>query len=96
MQTASFAAYWYLHVPSWILAALILLLLGRLALMPLISPSSAIMRALAAITHPVIATVGAMTPRIVPPAAVMAFAVAWLAAARLVVLWVAMAMGVRL
>jgi len=96
MPNASFLAYWYLQLPSLILAALICLLLGRLVLSFAVSGGNPVMRILTAITKPVVVAVGAMTPRIVPPAGVIVFAVAWLVAARTAVLWVAMATGVRL
>ena len=96
MQSTSFAAYWYLQVPSLVLAALIVLVLARLVLTPLLGSGTIIVRMLAIVTKPVVATVGAITPRIVPPAGVLALAAVWLAALRLAVLWVALAMGVRL
>jgi hypothetical protein len=96
MQGASFVTYWYLHLPSLVLAALIVLLLIRLILMPVLGPGNPVARVLAAVTRPVVATVGAITPRIVPPAAVLVLAMAWLAVARVAVFWVAVLMGVRL
>ncbi len=54
------------------------------------------MRLVGAITHPVVATVGAVTPRIVPAAGVIVCAIIWLMAARTVLFMVALAMGVRL
>lgn len=93
---SSFLANWYLHIPSLLLAAIIYLLIGRLVLSFLLSEGGLVMRALAAITNPVVATVGAITPRVVSPAAVIVCAVAWLCAARVAVLWVAMVRGVRL
>jgi uncharacterized protein YggT (Ycf19 family) len=96
MPSTSFFTYWYLHLPSLALAAVIFLLLGRLALAPVLGAHNIVMRVLAAITEPVLATVGAITPRIVPPAALIALAIVWLAALRVVVVWIALAKGVRL
>jgi hypothetical protein len=96
MKSASFAAYWYLHVPSLLLAAFIVLLLVRLVLTPVLNGGNLVMRVLAAITRPVVATVGAITPRIVPHAAVLVLAMVWLGALRVGVFWVALAKGVRL
>ncbi len=55
-----------------------------------------VMRLVGAITYPVVATVGAVTPRIVPAAGVILCAIIWLMAARTVLVMVALAMGVRL
>ena len=96
MPSASLFANWYLQLPSLILAALIYLMLGRLVLSFVLGGGNPVMRLLAAITDPVVVTVGAITPRVVPPPAVMVFAIAWLVVARVAVLWVAMAKGVRL
>jgi hypothetical protein len=96
MQSASFTTYWYLHGPSLLLAAFIVLVLGRLILTPLLSAGNPVMRVLAAVTKPVVATVGAITPRIVPQAAVLVLAMVWLATLRVAVFWVALVTGVRL
>jgi hypothetical protein len=96
MQSASFVTYWYLHLPSLLLATLIVLLLGRLVLTPVLGAGNFIVWLLAIVTKPVVATVGAITPRIVPPAGVLVLAMVWLAALRMAVFWVALATGVRL
>jgi hypothetical protein len=96
MQSVSFVTYWYLHLPSLLLAAFIVLLLVRLILTPVLGTDNLVTRVLAAVTKPVVATVSAITPRIVPPAAVLVLAVAWLALLRVAVFWVAVVKGVRL
>jgi hypothetical protein len=96
MQSASFVTYWYLHLPSLLLATLIVLLLGRLVLTPVLGAGNVMVWLLAIVTKPVVATVGAITPRIVPPAGVLVLAMVWLAALRMAVFWVALATGVRL
>jgi hypothetical protein len=96
MQSASFVTYWYLHVPSLLLAVFIVLLLVRLILMPVLGSGNPVARVLAAVTRPVVATVAAITPRIVPPAGVLVLAMAWLAVLRVSVFWVAVVKGVRL
>ena len=83
MPSASFLTYWYFHVPSLLLAALIYLLLGRLVLAPVLRADNVVMRVLAAVTDPVVKTVGAVTPRVVPSALVIVFAVMWLLSARI-------------
>jgi uncharacterized protein YggT (Ycf19 family) len=75
--------YWYLQLPSLVLAALIYLLLGRLLLMPFLGADNPIIRVLAAVTNPVVRTVGAITPRVVPSALVIVFAIMWLLSTRI-------------
>ncbi len=77
---ASFSAYWYLHVPSLLVAALIYLLLLRGLLAPLFGwqPPTLAGRALAAVTDPMLRFASAVTPRAVPPAGVWFFAVLWM------------------
>jgi hypothetical protein len=94
-NTGSFT-YWYLQVPNLILLAMMALLLVRLVLSLLLSSSSGVMRPVGAITYPVVATVGAVTPRIMPAAGVVVCAIIWLAAIRTGLVMVALAMGVRL
>jgi hypothetical protein len=96
MPSATYLSYWYLHLPSLLLAAFIGLLLVRLVLTPVLGGGTLVMRVLAAVTRPVVATVGAITPRIVPPAGVLVLAMVWLAALRVAVFWVAVVKGVRL
>jgi uncharacterized protein YggT (Ycf19 family) len=65
------------------LAALVYLLVVRLILGPLVSADTPLMRVLAAITNPVMKAVGAITPRMVPTALVIVFAIMWLLSARI-------------
>lgn len=83
MPSPSLFAYWYLHLPSLVLALLIYLLIGRLVLSPFLRAENAAMRVLAVVTDPVVRTVGAITPRVVPSALVIVFAVMWLLSARI-------------
>ncbi len=83
MPSASTLSYWYLHLPSLLLAALIYLLLGRLILAPFLPADNPLMRVLAAVTNPVVRTVGAITPRVVPSPLVILFAIMWLLSARI-------------
>lgn len=94
-NTGSFT-YWYLQLPNLILLAMMALLLVRLVLMPVLNSSLGVMRLVGAITYPVVAMVGAVTPRIMPNAGVVVCAVIWLAAIRTVLVMAALAMGVRL
>jgi hypothetical protein len=96
--SASYLAHWYYHVPDVILVMLIYLLVARLVLgvMPGASGGGLILRALDRITDPVLAGVGAITPRIVPPPLVVLCAVAWLMAVRLALFIAVTARGIRL
>jgi uncharacterized protein YggT (Ycf19 family) len=96
MPKASFLTYWYLNLPSIILAVLIWLLIGRLVLSAILDAGNVVMRVVRAVTYPVVAPVGAITPRIVPPAGVIMCAIAWLFALRIVLFMGALARGVRL
>jgi uncharacterized protein YggT (Ycf19 family) len=83
MLNANFFIYWYLYLPSLVLAVLIYLLLGRLVLSFFLRAENMVMRVLAAVTDPVVRTVGAITPRVVPSALVIVFAIVWLLSARI-------------
>ena len=96
MPNAGTFTYWYLQVPSLVLLATMLLLLARLVLSLVLDRGGAVMRLMSAITQPLVATVGAVTPRLVPQAGVVICAILWLAAARTVLIMVALGMGVRL
>ncbi|MBX9589902.1 MAG: hypothetical protein K2X43_11390 [Hyphomonadaceae bacterium] len=95
MPNAGSFTYWYLQGPNLILLAMMALLIVRLVLAPILGDGAMLMRPLVAVTHPVVATVGAVTPRMVPQIGVMACAIVWLAALRTVLFMGAMAMGVR-
>lgn len=80
MNTSSFAAYWYLHVPSLVLVAMIYLLAARglVALVLGWDSRNPLAMALGGMTRPVLAVVGALTPRAVPRMGVLLFAIVWL------------------
>ena len=96
MRTLSPLVYWSLQLPYAIFGAMLLLLLVRLLLGAILDSGNAIMRWVNALTRPVTAIVGAVTPRIVPPAGVAACAIAWLVAARVAFSMVALGFGARL
>jgi hypothetical protein len=83
MPDANFLTYWYLNLPSLVLAAFIYLLVGRLLLSLVLRSQSPLMRVLAIVTDPVVRTVGAITPRVVPAPLVIVFAIMWLLSARI-------------
>src|SRR5262249_9473972 len=83
MASDGFLAYWYLQLPSWLLAALIYLLIGRLVLSAVLRADNPLVRVLAVLTNPVAKALAAITPRVVPPALVLVFAIMWLLSARI-------------
>jgi hypothetical protein len=95
MRNVSLFTFWSMQLPYLLLGALIVLLLVRLLLAGL-GNGGLVARVLGAVTRPVTAAVGAVTPRIIPPAGVIACAIAWLIAARVVISMVALGLGVRL
>jgi YggT family protein len=97
-RSASFLAHWYYHVPDVMLAMLMYLLIARLVLSLILRADGdrLAVRALNRITDPVLAGVGAITPRVVPRPLVIAFAVIWLAALRLALFIAVTAQGIRL
>jgi YggT family protein len=80
-----FLTYWYFHLPNMILAAAIYTLIGRylLSLFFRGKEDRAIIRAFASITDPILKTVAAITPKIVPPGLILVFAIIWLMALRM-------------
>lgn len=96
MPNAGAFTYWYLRIPDLLLSAMIILLFARLLLSPLLGRSGLLLGPVCAITRPVVATVGAITPRIMPTAGVNLCAIIWLFAARVTLFMAASAMGIRL
>jgi uncharacterized protein YggT (Ycf19 family) len=83
MPSSSFLSYWYLQLPSLLLAALVYLLLVRLVIEPFLRTDNVIVRVLAVVTNPVVKAVRAITPRVVPSALVVVFAIMWLLSLRI-------------
>jgi hypothetical protein len=84
MLNANLFTYWYLNLPSLLLAVLIYLLVARLVLSLFLRAENTLMRVLGAVTNPVVKTVGAITPRVVPSPLVIVFAIMWLLTARII------------
>jgi len=80
MNTSSLATHWYLHIPSLAVIAMIYLVIlrGLMAMALGWDSRNLLARALAAVTYPVFAVVTAITPRAVPRAGVLVFALMWL------------------
>ena len=86
-----FWAYWYFHLPNYVIAALIYTLLARVVLglfVPHDWPNY-IWRFFVRATNPVLAVVGLITPRIGHGTFLPVFAIFWLAVLRLT-LWLAL------
>ena len=75
---------WYYHVPDMLLAGASYLIVARLALLPFGNGASAIVRAVHALTAPVLAATASITPRLLPPPLLLLAALAWLYALRIV------------
>jgi uncharacterized protein YggT (Ycf19 family) len=75
----SFSAYWSFHLPNLALAALMYTLLGRLLLSFVFAPESnaVVWRVFRQVTDPALRLVGLITPRMVPPGILIAFAIVW-------------------
>jgi len=76
----SLLAYWYFHLPNFILAALMYTLLGRAVLGLILEPNSSnyIWRFFCRFTDPVVAAVAVVTPKAAAPVVVWLFGVVWL------------------
>jgi len=96
MRNVSLFTFWSFQLPHLLMGMFILLLLLRLLLTAAVGRDRGATRVLAAVTAPVAVPVGAITPRIVPPAVVVFCAIGWLIAARLVLTMVALGFGIRL
>jgi YggT family protein len=73
-------AYWYVHLPNYLLAALMYTLLGRFVLglfMPA-GTSSYVWRVFVRLTDPVLAVVRPITPAAVPQPVLLLFAAIWM------------------
>jgi hypothetical protein len=91
----SFFAHWYFHLPNLALAALMYTLAGRYILSLFLDQDRVIVRVFNTVTDPVLAVVGAITPRIVPSGIVLIFAMVWLFVARIALFLVLAIFGIR-
>jgi len=88
--------HWFYHLVDLLLAALCYLVIVRLLLSPLPTANNAMVRAVRALTQPLLVAVGAITPRMVPSPLLLLGALTWLYAARVVLRAGIAATGVRL
>jgi hypothetical protein len=94
-MAARSAFIWYLHGPNLLILAMICILFVQL-LLSLAAGGTKVTNVVSAITRPVTAFVGFITPRIVPPAGVIVLSIAWLMVARVALSMAALAKGVSL
>lgn len=93
----SFFAHWYFHVPNLVMAALIYSLIARYILELFFArrPDAVLLNVFRQVTDPVVRTVRAVTPAIVPNGLVVVFAVVWLMALRMFLYLTIIAAGVK-
>jgi YggT family protein len=91
----SLLAYWYFHLPNFVLAALMYTLLGRAILGLMIDPGSTnyIWRFFCRVTDPVVAAVAVVTPKAAPAVVVWLFGVVWLFWLRVLMLYLFLVLG---
>jgi uncharacterized protein YggT (Ycf19 family) len=73
-------AFWYFHLPNFVLAALMYTLLGRALLALIVQPdaSNYIWRFFCRITDPFVALIAPVTPKATAPVVLWLFGVVWL------------------
>jgi uncharacterized protein YggT (Ycf19 family) len=91
-----FLRYGHFHIPNFVLAALMYTAMGRFILTFIFDERSDnyIWRFFVRLTEPVVKLVSYVTPRAVPPLAVLLFSIVWLFAARMALYLVFSVMGV--
>lgn len=91
----SFFAHWYFHIPNLVMAALTYTLIGRFVLSLFLEEDRVIVRVFSRVTDPVIKTVRAITPQIVPGGLLIVFAIVWLFVGRIALFFGVALMGIR-
>ncbi|WP_181702081.1 YggT family protein [Chthonobacter albigriseus] len=76
---------WYFHVPNYLLALAMYLMMGRLLLTPIVPPESQnyIWRSFVRLTDPVLRLVAVITPGATPPIVILVFGFLWIFIARI-------------
>ena len=95
VTAGSVLAYWYFHLPNFVLAMLMYTLLGRAILGLFVDADSPnyIWRFFCRITDPVVAAVSVVTPKAVAPIVLWLFGFVWLFWLRVVLLNLFLLMG---
>jgi uncharacterized protein YggT (Ycf19 family) len=88
-------AFWYFHLPNFILAAVMYTMLGRAMLALIVPPESKnyIWRAFCRITDPFLAIIAPVTPKAVAPVVLWLFGFVWLFWLRIGFLYVFLMFG---
>ena len=91
----SFGAYWYFHIPNFILAALMYTVVGRLLLGFFVAENwdNFIWKFFTRFTDPVVLIVRRITPAALPQPVVLAFTALWLLTARVGLVIVLLELG---
>ncbi|WP_181706988.1 YggT family protein [Chthonobacter rhizosphaerae] len=84
-ETNPFWDHWYFHVPNYVLALAMYLMMGRLLLTPFVPPGSGnyIWRSFVRLTDPVLRVVAMVTPAAAPAVALLVFGFLWIFLARI-------------
>jgi YggT family protein len=79
--------YWYFHLPNYLLALGMYLMMGRILLSPFVPPGSNnyIWRSFVALTDPMVRLVAKVTPAGVPTVVLLVFGFLWLFVLRVAV-----------
>ncbi len=79
MQGNPLIDFWYFHLPNYVLAILMYMLIGRLILSFFFSPTAenVLWRAFVHLTDPAVKAIGVITPRAVPLPALLIFSALW-------------------
>lgn len=79
VENNPFWDYWYFHIPNYLLALAMYLMMGRLLLAPFVPPGSQnyIWRSFVRLTDPVVRLVALVTPGAVPPLVILVFGFLW-------------------
>jgi hypothetical protein len=88
-------AFWYYHLPNFVLAVLMYTLLGRALLALIVEPDSSnyIWRFFCRITDPVVALFAVVTPKAAAPVVVWLFGFVWLFWLRVLLLYIFLLLG---
>ncbi|MEM8877380.1 MAG: YggT family protein [Pseudomonadota bacterium] len=81
-----FLEYWYFHIPNYVLAILMYMVLGRFVLSFFFNAQAenVIWKAFVTVTNPAVLTVAAITPRIVHYMLLLLLTFVWLFVARVI------------
>ena len=90
------ASFWLFTIPNFVLAAALYTIMGRYVLSLIFKPDSQIViwRVFVGMTDPILKTVRAVTPGMVPNGLVMVFSIVWVIMLRVVLFLMLLKLGV--